>query len=147
MKHLLSTMFCFTLIDISSDLNECEVGTSICAENEDCHDVLGSYDCVCSAGWYMRDGDQCCMGKKQMSWLHPPNSTALYHLSVADIDECEVDTDGCSHNCTNTNGSYVCSCPDGFLLHSDGLLCTGNDYTTITVRCKLKEAIIIIVMF
>ena len=27
--------------------------------------------------------------------------------------------------CTNTNGSYVCSCNDGYILNDDGLTCDG----------------------
>uniref|UniRef100_H2Y970 VWFA domain-containing protein n=1 Tax=Ciona savignyi TaxID=51511 RepID=H2Y970_CIOSA len=32
--------------------------------------------------------------------------------TCGDIDECANNNGGCSHTCTNTNGSYVCSCPD-----------------------------------
>lgn len=31
-----------------------------------------------------------------------------------DIDECELDNGGCSHNCTNTIGSFFCTCPTDF---------------------------------
>ena len=67
--------------------------------------------------------------------------TYFHHLSAADVDECERDTDGCSHNCTNTIGSYDCSCPNGFLLHSDGLLCNGNDSNVTTVRDNISKPI------
>lgn len=33
-----------------------------------------------------------------------------------DLDECELGLHHCSQDCTNINGSYVCSCRDGFVL-------------------------------
>ena len=44
----------------------------------------------------------------------------------ADINECE--TNVCEHNCTNTNGSYHCICPDGNILESDQSSCIGESY-------------------
>ena len=37
-------------------------------------------------------------------------------IIVADINECLVNNGGCSHNCTNTVGSYYCVCATGYLL-------------------------------
>ena len=42
-----------------------------------------------------------------------------------DIDECEENTDGCEYNCTNTMGSFICTCPDGFEVGSDDRSCVG----------------------
>ena len=44
---------------------------------------------------------------------------------VADIDECLVNRGGCGTNCTDTNGSHVCSCTPGFVLQSDAKTCAG----------------------
>ena len=42
-----------------------------------------------------------------------------------DINECE--TDGrCAQTCTNTEGSFQCSCSTGFTLAGDGSNCNGN---------------------
>lgn len=46
-----------------------------------------------------------------------------------DIDECLTGTHHCSHLCTNLNGTYSCSCHDGFEL-SDAL----------SGVCKAKKA-------
>ena len=43
-----------------------------------------------------------------------------------DIDECELDNGKCDHNCTNTNGSYYCSCHPGYDLQDDQHNCTGK---------------------
>ena len=47
-------------------------------------------------------------------------------MHVADIDECANNTDGCAQTCTNTVGSYQCSCETGYTLNSDGHACDGT---------------------
>ena len=39
-----------------------------------------------------------------------------------DIDEC-MDPSSCHHLCTNNEGSFVCSCYDGYILNSDQRSC------------------------
>ena len=46
-------------------------------------------------------------------------------ISFIDIDECYYENGGCQHECTNTDGSYECSCYDGYELNSDGKTCSG----------------------
>ena len=46
--------------------------------------------------------------------------------TLSDINECALDLDGCDHNCTNTEGSFVCSCRDGFFLDEDERSCSGE---------------------
>ena len=46
-----------------------------------------------------------------------------------DIEECALDLAGCHETratCTNTPGSYMCNCINGFM--GDGVTCTGNYY-------------------
>ena len=43
-----------------------------------------------------------------------------------DVDECATDVDNCEHNCRNTNGSYLCTCREGFRLDSDRHQCDGS---------------------
>ena len=47
-------------------------------------------------------------------------------LSLSDIDECALDLAGCGQTCTNTEGSFVCSCEDGYQLDGDGKTCSGE---------------------
>ena len=47
----------------------------------------------------------------------------------ADIDECLMDIHDCLENaiiCTNTIGSYMCTCNEG--LSGDGFVCEGKPY-------------------
>ncbi|XP_016498782.2 wall-associated receptor kinase 2 [Nicotiana tabacum] len=66
-----------------------------CRENSECVDSdtgLGGYRCSCDKGY---EGNP---------YLSP---------GCQDIDEC-VHPNTCEENCTNTPGSYICSCPDGY---------------------------------
>ena len=35
---------------------------------------------------------------------------------IVDINECLIDNGDCQHQCVNTNGSYMCTCHDGYRL-------------------------------
>ena len=43
-----------------------------------------------------------------------------------DINECTINNGNCSDICTNTVGSYICSCMSGFVLNSNGRTCDGE---------------------
>ena len=43
-----------------------------------------------------------------------------------DIDECKAANGGCTHNCTNTPGSYHCSCLGGYEMMDDNHICSGK---------------------
>ena len=45
-----------------------------------------------------------------------------------DVDECAEDTDGCDQTCTNSIGSYDCSCNTGYRLDTDRHTCNGDVY-------------------
>lgn len=43
------------------------------------------------------------------------------------MDECTGDTSGlCAQMCTNTDGSFACSCGTGYILAADNLDCAGK---------------------
>ena len=46
-------------------------------------------------------------------------------IVITDIDECKQGNGGCEHTCTNTIGSYYCTCKTGYQL-SKGKHCSGN---------------------
>ena len=44
----------------------------------------------------------------------------------SDVDECELaEANDCQQDCTNTVGSFNCSCQEGFTLNTDGRNCDG----------------------
>ena len=57
------------------------------------------------------------------------------YLFHSDIDECERGTDGCDHNCTNTDGSYYCTCMDGYILESNNHTCAGDNHNLANLLC------------
>jgi hypothetical protein len=64
---------------------------------------LGGYQCFCP----INDCD-----------VLPVNGT-----QCTDVNECAVKNGGCEHFCTNTVGSYQCSCKSGFTLSADMTSC------------------------
>ena len=50
-----------------------------------------------------------------------------------DINECLIQSDTCHSNafCANTNGSYKCTCSDGY--SGNGRICLGNEYLTLNM--------------
>ena len=50
----------------------------------------------------------------------------LVDSCYADIDECATNNGGCESDCTNTIGSFSCSCGTGYKLDGNGLNCTGE---------------------
>ena len=57
-------------------------------------------------------------------------STILHYdqlIFSLDINECDEGSDGCHQICTNTNGSFECSCLPEFELLSDQRACDGGN--------------------
>ena len=44
---------------------------------------------------------------------------------IVDINECNAGTARCNQICTNTIGSFICSCITGYELTSDQITCVG----------------------
>uniref|UniRef100_A0A0K6SA74 Uncharacterized protein n=1 Tax=Chromera velia CCMP2878 TaxID=1169474 RepID=A0A0K6SA74_9ALVE len=96
------------------DINECQEGLDDCDPNHaHCHNNDGSFTCECHLGyhpWYPNPGA-------------PVNGTNCY-----EVNECLGSTPSNVHDCdpwavcTNTNGSFTCQCPLGFLdeIHRTG---------------------------
>ena len=83
------------------DINECTDGTHSCDANASCENSpVGSHSCTCNSG-YEGNGNTC-----------------------TDIDECATDNGGCAHICTDTDGSFECSCRAGYALDDDGFGCS-----------------------
>ena len=50
-----------------------------------------------------------------------------------DINECQLGTDRCSHECRDTDGSYECDCPAGMKLDTDQRTCLGTFILTVSI--------------
>ena len=89
---------------------------------------------------------QCNGKRKKLLHIHSANTRVVQQNSVheyqftfmsipynymnallpPDINECSTNNGGCAHNCTNTQGSFRCSCRSGFQLASDRRGCNGK---------------------
>ena len=55
-------------------------------------------------------------------------------LPSSDIDECLEDLADCTQLCDNTQGSFLCTCEEGYQLAADNFTCNGN--ASIIVTCE-----------
>ena len=60
-----------------------------------------------------------------MSWYIIKYNYIYSIVTYVDINECTINNGGCVQLCTNTLGSYNCSCNSGYILDIDELNCTG----------------------
>ena len=54
------------------------------------------------------------------------NYVSISFVPHVDINECATGNGGCAQTCTNTIGSYQCSCGTGYALNSNGRVCDGK---------------------
>ena len=48
-----------------------------------------------------------------------------------DVNECLLNNGNCSQNCTDTIGSYTCSCYVGYTLNDDRRTCAGKEINKV----------------
>ncbi|PIO34909.1 hypothetical protein AB205_0047290, partial [Aquarana catesbeiana] len=105
-----------------SDIDECRISPDLCGSGT-CVNTPGSFECECfegfESGFMMMKN---CMDV--LRELKKQSSNNEIHLS--DIDECKIMNGGCDSLCENSEGSYKCSCLDGYALVPDGRTCGGN---------------------
>ena len=102
-----------------ADIDECALD-ALCDISANCTNTDGSYICMCNEG-YSGSGINC-LGICSISDYQIIRLLCHLQLFLSDVDECILDsTCDINANCTNTNGSYTCTCGDGFL--GDGLVC------------------------
>ena len=58
--------------------------------------------------------------------MHYSPGYPMHYFQNADTDECALGISGCNQVCTNTIGSYACSCYLGYQLTSDNRICAGK---------------------
>ncbi|XP_062041583.1 LOW QUALITY PROTEIN: adhesion G protein-coupled receptor E1-like, partial [Lepus europaeus] len=85
------------------DIDECSQSPSPCGPHSVCENLRGRYKCSCLPGFFSPLGD---------GWIHGKPG----HFHCTDINEC-LNRRVCPEHsvCTNSEGSYSCSCRAGFV--------------------------------
>ncbi|XP_063787775.1 adhesion G protein-coupled receptor E1-like isoform X2 [Pseudophryne corroboree] len=86
------------------DIQECRDGSHRCGQLTKCRNLRGGYFCECASGTRRGNETQFC-----------PTGNKAENVCT-DIDECRESSSICGPNsdCTNTFGSYVCTCRSGY---------------------------------
>ena len=130
------------------DIDECTSQLDNCHENAACNNTFGGFECNCNAG-FEGDGVNCTSKLVTFSgyertecsvcatymvifvstvYMHVWSPCIIQHafIQLADINECELETYPCHFNasCTDTEGTFNCTCNEGF--EGNGLNCTGT---------------------
>ncbi|XP_025078086.1 uncharacterized protein LOC112554507 isoform X2 [Pomacea canaliculata] len=162
------------------DVDECELKIAEC--QHDCINVPGSFNCRCRYGYRLEPDRRNCSkvrdvcaafnkttckrahgctlddNDKPVCICDSGYELSTDHESCQDIDECRQGGINCSHNCTNMNGGFECSCPLGMKLDEDYRTCinctpgtygegcakdcscgAGSDYCDVKIGCVCKD--------
>ena len=125
MVHFPKIVMCmerfFKMLYLISDINECSINNGNCSQM--CNNTIGSYVCSCSIGYLLSSNNRSCSGMCFIIFKK------LYYGStyiISEINECSINNGNCSQLCTNTNGSYFCSCNPGYVLNGNNMTCNGE---------------------
>ena len=105
-----------------TDRDECALGISGC--NQICTNTVGSYMCSCNPGYQIALNNRTCTGKHIASNMMV--SFKQFTMQYVDMNECALGMHDCNQICTNTNGSYTCSCSPGYKISSNNRTCVGK---------------------
>ena len=123
-------------LSITTDINECAPNGGLGPCDQFCTNTNGSFFCSCSPGYMHILSQYSCTGKKLHSLSIGTHSDAhpvlliikviINNFLIVDINECAPNggRGPCDQICTNTNGSFYCSCQPGY--NSSGYSCSGK---------------------
>ena len=60
--------------------------------------------------------------------------TSLCYIYYIEVNECNQGNGGCEHTCTNTAGSFYCSCNTGYQLSGKHCSGTGIDINLDNIK-------------
>lgn len=60
----------------------------------------------------------------------------MYFICTKDVNECYENNGDCEHICYNNNGSYTCSCKEGYKLNEDRKTCSGIYVHMLKIKWK-----------
>ena len=114
----------YFVIKTFSDVNECQASNGGCEQL--CTNTDGSFQCSCRTGYSLSSDGLSCNGKASNRVTVAYLSKSYFVIKTfSDVNECQASNGGCEQVCTNTDGSFQCSCRTGYSLSSDGLNCNG----------------------
>ncbi|XP_064416366.1 adhesion G protein-coupled receptor E1-like [Latimeria chalumnae] len=124
------------------DINECEEVSTLCNPSGTCINLNGRYMCKCNVGYTRSsaDLDKQCIGTAQKVYRicqteRGKESGILWERG--DIDECSLNSTICGKNasCTNTEGSYNCTCDPGYTRFANKTQCEDDDECSNPQTC------------
>ena len=63
------------------------------------------------------------------------------HFTFSDIDECATGADNCQQDCIDNDGSFTCTCMDGYMLNADNVNCDSKCMTLFSIRFFHKRQV------
>lgn len=125
-----------------SDVNECVTCNGSCSQI--CSNTIGSYTCSCAAGYMLSVDNRTCLGTHFVitcstcililyNIILYKSCFSLSSQANRDINEWATFNGNCSQLCSNTIGSYMCSCFVGYFLSADSRTCEGIEATISSV--------------
>ena len=125
---ILKCLYSIHLFIFILDLDECVTELDNCHKSATCNNTFGCFECTCNSG-FVGDGVNCTSKLVTCNMLlwQCFHAQLFFHtfIHLVDINECELETYPCNSNasCTDTEGSFNCTCREGF--EGNGFNCTG----------------------
>ncbi|XP_059150257.1 fibrillin-1-like isoform X2 [Physella acuta] len=141
---------------LCKDIDECVEHTSSCSQL--CINKDGNYSCGCLDGYTLQEDQFSCflepdlmdLCKECQQLCNVDNTNFEVHcgcnigyfmdssdgFSCKDINECAEGNISCTQECANTEGSFICSCRQGYQLASDGISCSPCEIPAYGMNCS-----------